>query len=294
MPKTEINPMFFKTFSLIPKGIMNEIFSLLEMRKNSSAEICEIFVRREGKNEVNLSGERVELKARVGSEEIDLMIKNLIGGALYAHRDSIGQGYVSLPGGVRVGLSGRARYDGDSLVGVFEFCSFLFRFPTGRCAFGDELMTLFTSKARRGMLIYSPPGVGKTTALRHLAKSLGKKSPSPRIAFVDERCETDPSDFKGTSVDLLRGYKRRCGIEIATRTLSSDIIMIDELGANGAEEIKPLLNSGVTLVATCHASSLDDILRSPDRRGLVDMAVFDVFVGISRVLDKYTLKVDRI
>lgn len=294
MPKIKENSIFFKAFSLLPSSLSEEIFSLAEGRENGIFDLCEIFVRREGKNEVNFSGERIELKGKITKNDVDFMVKGLTQNSLYAHRDSIGQGYISLPHGVRVGLCGRAKYDGERLIGITDLSSFLFRFPSRGCDFGDELLSVFSSLPCRGMLIYSPPGMGKTTALSFLARSLGQKSPPPRIALIDTRCEFDGTSFVGTSVDHLQGYSRPLGIEIATRTLSSDIIMIDELSGGDFSEIKALLHSGVIFIATCHASSFEDLLLSKRSAELIKLAVFDLFVGISRVGKKYTLKVKRI
>ena len=233
------------------------------------------------------------MKSKVSREEMEGLVKRLTDGALYAHRDSIASGYICLEGGLRVGVCGHARYDGERLVGVGDISSLIFRIPGGECAFGDEIYSAYLSGVRSGMLIYSPPGVGKTTALRHLAKAIGGRG-QLRVAVVDERLEFCESDYSGCDVDILRGYKRRQGIEIATRTMSPDVIIIDEIGGDDAASIIDVLRCGIPIIATAHASSFEEIKAKRSIAPLISIGAFDLFVGIKREGGGYRLRVDRL
>ena len=284
----------YRALSLLPEGLSEEILRLAEGRKDGPSGIREIRVRREGVSSLLLSGESIRLYYRVGREETEALMEKLVDGALYAHRDGIASGYICLDGGIRVGICGSARYDGERLVGVGDMRSLLFRIPTGECAFADEIARIFRSGVRSGMLIYSPPGVGKTTALRTLALSLGGGAQPIRVAVVDERCEFSEEDYAGREVDILKGYKRRSGIEIATRTMSPELIMIDEIGADDAEALIGVVRCGIPLVATAHAASLDELMSKRSLAPLFSCGVFDTLVGISLSEGKYRLTVDRI
>ena len=81
--------------------------------------------------------------------------------------------------------------------------------------------------------------------------------------------------FENNLVDVLRGYPRAKGIEIATRTLSPEVIFCDEIGS--AEEAKAILsaqNSGVPLIATAHADSRETLFRRPNIRILYENEIF--------------------
>lgn len=253
--------------------------------------LSEIRIRRDGLSTLLINGETIRLSVRVGRGEIEEVVKKILGGALYAHRDSISQGYVSLEYGIRVGVCGRAAYDGGRLVGVSDVTSLVFRIPTGRCAFGTELYGVFLRGIGSGLLIYSLPGVGKTTALRSLARSAGKDR---RVAVVDERCEFLLSEYFDRQVDILRGYHRKEGIEIATRTLSPDVIVVDELSGGEAIEVSEVVRCGIPIVATAHASSVEEIRAKPSLRSLIECGAFSVACGISRKADKYTLRTDNL
>ncbi len=280
--------------ALLPEKIRPEIERLARGRRGGLSAIREIRIRRSGVCSIVIGRESLRLFAEIDSEEMATLVDRLTDGAMYAHRDSISSGYISMSGGIRVGICGRAAYDGGRLVGVGDMSSLLFRIPSGECAFGEELYSVFCYGIGQGMLIYSPPGVGKTTALRSLAARVGRGNRPLRVAVVDERCEFDPSDFSGCEVDILSGYKRSLGVEIATRTLSPQLIIIDEIGAEDGEALLQVVKCGVPIVATAHAGSKAELLSRPSLKGLFDLAVFSLLVGISCSDGKYTLTVDKL
>lgn len=278
----------------LPERLAEEITRISCGRHGGLSEIREIRIRAEGRCSLLHGTEYIQLFYRISREQTEELVRRLSDGALYAHRDSIASGYISLAGGVRVGICGYAKYEYKSFVGISDLRSLVFRIPTGECAFGEELYRIWCGGVSRGMLIYSPPGVGKTTALRSLAASIGGGREACRVAVIDERCEFSEEDYADCEVDILKGYKRRTGIEIATRTMSPDVLIIDEIGADEAAGVASAVRSGVPLVATAHASSFEEVRARVSLAPLFECSAFDVFVGISRKGDAYILTVDRI
>ncbi len=277
-----------------PSRISDEIRRIGRGRRGGLGDIREIRIRADARSTVMLSDESITLFSPVDKNLMSEIVERLLDGALYAHRDSIASGYVSIGGGVRVGICGHARYDGARLVGVSDISSLLFRIPSGECAFAEELYSAYLDRVHRGLLIYSPPGIGKTTALRSLAGCLGSGRNAKRVAVIDERCEFDESDYAMAEVDILKGYKRTEGIEIATRTMSPDVIMIDEIGEGDAEPISRVVRCGIPIVATAHAGSLEELHSRSALLPLFALDAFDLFVGISREGGEYRLKIDSI
>ena len=280
-----------RVIDMLPKSVRDEVLRLCRCRVGGVFGIREISLRVGGCSSVRFSDESVRLFSTVSTEEMSDTVHKLSDGALYAHKDSICSGYVSVSGGIRVGLVGTARYERGDVVGISDIRYALFRFPSGECEFLDELSSAFDQS--HGMLIYSPPGVGKTTALRALAKLLGSCERGLRVAVIDERFEFDPDDYLGESVDILRGYRRREGIEIATRTMSPDVIVIDELGADDASGICEVVRCGVPIIATAHASSLPELESRTALGKILSSGAFDTYVGISRENTRYKLTVDK-
>ncbi len=279
---------------LLPTAFAEEIERIARSRRGGMSGIREISVRQFGISEINVLGERIPLRSEIDASGMEVLLQNLMQGALYAHRDSIASGYISLAGGIRVGVCGSTGYEDGRMVGVSNISSLNFRIPSGECAFSEELYSVFCEGIGSGMLIYSPPGVGKTTALRSLARSIGSGKNPLRVAVVDERLEFRCEDYIGCRVDLLRGYKRREGIEIATRTMSAELIMIDEIGADDALSIVDVVRCGVPIIATVHASSYDEVTKKASLRSLFECSAFESFLGISREGVKYKLRVDKL
>jgi stage III sporulation protein AA len=294
MKKTEEKPRALSVIELLPVEIGSEILRLASCRPRAASGIKEISLRVGGACYLKIDREDIRLFSKVDRGEMDAIVTRITDGALYAHRDSIAEGFISLERGIRVGVCGSASYDGGGLVGIKKVTSLIFRIPTGECEFSEELYDIFSSGIGRGAIIYSPPGVGKTTAIRRLAYMFGGGNLQKRVAVVDERGEFDEFDYHGCQVDILKGYKKKTGIEIATRTLSPELIMIDEIGAEDSEAILSVVRCGIPIVATAHAGSKEELMSRPALRGLFDASVFGIAVGIFIKEGKYLLSAEEI
>ena len=108
---------------------------------------------------------------------------------------------------------------------------------------------------------------------------------------VDERSEFDRAEFESSSVDILSGYSRKEGIELALRTLTAEVLMVDELMGDECREIEYSFLSGIPVIATAHAGSLSELFQKRELGELIAKGVFSTFVGIRRVGGGYTLSV---
>ena len=234
-----------------------------------------------------LTGElrSVRLSCVVTRREIDEIVLGLCGGSLYAHRESIAAGYLTLSDGIRVGICGRASTEGEKILGVYDISSLNFRFPTHCRGVGERVAELLrTLESGQGVLVYAPPGEGKTTLLRSVAERLASGKDAWRVAVIDTRGELGAflSD-KELSLDLLTGYPRALGIEIATRTMNAQAVVCDEIGEEReANAILAAQNCGVPFVASAHAESVRGLLRRPGLRRLHEARVFGAYVGLQR------------
>ena len=275
----DLSSIFERVF---PRKISFELKRLAKSRGEDFLSFSEIRLRAFGVSSATLSGERILLSSRCDAEELKKCFSLVCEGSPYAYRESIRGGYVTIDGGVRVGICGRVRYDDGESTCVSDVGSLVFRIPTSESELSGELISAWTSVVR-GMLIYSPPGVGKTSALRSLVLSIGKGK-RENVVVIDEREEFIKERYYGTSVDVMRGYKHAEGAAIALRMLAPDVIAIDELG--GREECDTLFesaNSGVKIIATAHAASYEEITKKRNLQPLISGGVFDTFFGISKI-----------
>ena len=280
-----------------PEAVIAALPSRLagELRRRFGAEAAEeLRLRCGARSDLLCGGRCVPLDTVLTQKEMDDILNALCGGSMYAHQETLRQGYVMLRGGIRVGVCGRLRTDGGRVLGIGGVSALVFRFPRDIPVSVEGICRLLLSvHPGRGVLIYSPPGVGKTTLLRSLIRILSQAPYRMRLAVIDTREELAAcGTVEAGAADWLSGYPRAMGIEIATRTLNPQLIVCDEIGdAAEAEAICAACNAGVPLVATAHGASASALLRRRGLRLLHDNMVFGSYVGLSRGVGGLTQQV---
>lgn len=271
--------------SVLPEGMQEELLRIERSFKHFLPRLREIRVRVDGVSRLLLGGARMALSYRVRSEEAQKMLRAMTHGALYAFRSQIRRGYLTPWEGVRVGVVGAASEQEGELLSVGSLTSLVFRIPHAPPTGGGELRDFFVSSVGTGWLLLSPPGVGKTTALRLLGRALARGEGARLAVAVDERGEFLRSDAEG-SLDVLTGYPRERGMEIALRTLGAEVLLVDEIGdRRDAEILSEYLLAGVPVVATAHARSLTEAEHRPLLSPLLALGAFDAVSVLSSVPD---------
>lgn len=279
--KTHILPSILTYF---PTRMASEI-----ERVARDDRIREIRIRGRGRSSVVTGGGSIPL-SESAAPYIGGIFNAICGGAPYAYRDTVERGFVPLPFGVRVGVAGRARYDAGRLVGICDVDSLVFRIPTGECDFSEEISSI-CREVGGGALIFSPPAGGKTTALRVLAASLSERY---RTVIVDEREEIYTDELSGREIDVLSGYRRAYGISLATRCLSPEVILTDEIAPEDADDILAAANAGVPIIATAHASSTAELFRREEVSRLFRRGAFSRLIGIYRQGGKFICREEHL
>jgi len=245
------------------------------------SDLNELRMRLLQPSSVTVAGENILLDVRLCEREIWDCIAALCGGSVYAHADTMGQGYIRFGDGIRVGVCG------DYADGMFSLRSVRalnIRIPHLIRDVSRRISELLYNSGRiSSALLYSPPGIGKTTVLRDISSLLGGKY-RLRIAVIDSRGELYiAKQFENTLCDFLTGNTKAAGIEIATRTMAPQVLICDEIGdLDEAKQILSAQNTGVPLIASAHASGTDELLSRPNIRTLHENGVFRYYIGIHR------------
>lgn len=190
---------------------------------------------------------------------------------------SAAQGYITAPGGHRIGLCGEVIVMDGAMTGIRSASSLCIRvakdFPGIAQKYGSYTGSI---------LIIGPPGSGKTTLLRDLIRQLSLRE---TVAVVDERRELFPEGFfnRGKALDVLSGCPKTAGIDTLLRTMGPETIAVDEITA--AEDCAALLRAGwcgVRLVATAHAASPADLRNRTLYKPLLKESLFDHILILRR------------
>ena len=184
---------------------------------------------------------------------------------------TLSQGFLTAPGGHRIGVCGQSVIK-DGLVSGFQHVSSVSvrvarDFPD-LCSPGDY--------GGGSVLIIGSPGWGKTTLLRSLIRCISNEG--TKVAVVDERGELFPADAfdRGRCTDVLTGCSKAAGVEMLLRTMTPDVIAVDEI--TSARDTDALISAGwcgVKVIATAHGASSADLLRRQVYRPIVESGLFD-------------------
>ena len=242
--------------------------------------VSEIRLRRGASASVTAGGRNLVLPVTATDAEIASALRALCDRSLYAKSATICDGFIASRGGVRVGVCGRAVVRDGQIVSVAEISSLNIRIPHRVIGCADRLWELMKKQGfRRGVLVWSAPGVGKTTLLRELGVRLSTGPDALRTAIVDSRAELAVG---GSGIaDVLSLYPRQRGIEIAKRTLTPQVVICDEIATE--EDVSALLeahHAGVTVCASAHASSYASLMASPQMAMLRERGVFGTYYGL--------------
>ena len=279
----------------VPKEILSKLPYRLSDAINREMKLCfskgmfceEIRIRRGRMSSLTLSGGvNLPLDVSLSREEMDDTVDKLCGGSMYAHSDTIKQGYISLPCGVRAGISGRAAVENGKIIGVSDINGICIRIPHFVKTDVNFIVNLLREfEFASGVLIYSPPGEGKTTLLRNVASELSKGKAVARVSVVDSRGELEFGlGSRYLCADILSGYPKALGIDIALRTMGAQVIICDEIGND--EDISAICSAacgGAALLASVHAADINGLMSKKNIKELHNAGVFGAYVGISRL-----------
>ena len=214
--------------------------------------------------------------------------------SIYAFEEELKNGFITLPGGHRVGIVGKAVVEDRKIKTLKHISGFNIRICHEIVGCSNEILPyIIEGNSIYHTLIISPPMCGKTTILRDIIRQISTGIPGKfegvNVGVVDERSEIAgcykgiPQNHVGLRTDVLDGCPKEEGILILLRAMSPRVIAIDELGKK--EEVYALwnaINSGVKILATVHGASINEILKKPVFSQMIKESLFERIVILSK------------
>ena len=177
---------------------------------------------------------------------------------MYAYNECLKKGFLTTRQGVRIGLAGECVYDNDKIITIKNITSLNIRVPHFIENSADKIYKYVLDKEINSSLIISPPFYGKTTMLKSIVKKLDSED-NYNILVVDERNEF--SYIVGANIDSIKFCNKEYAFSYGIRSMSPDVIITDELmGKNDWKSVELAINSGVKVIASCHAENLKQLI----------------------------------
>lgn len=267
--------------SKLPFHIKEELLKFIE--QNSCYSINELRMHKNSFISLIVDLKNIKTNIFLDENDIQKIFNNLCDNSLYAHINTIKQGYISMDYGIRAGICGKASLENNEISGIYNISSINIRIPNN---INNASLFLFDFLKKHNfnvsVLIYSSPGVGKTTILKDLIYKLINET-DKRFAVIDTREELTSYIKIQNNADFFLGYPKGLGIQLATKSMTPQMIICDEIASKKeSEEIVYSSNVGVKLIASTHANDFDELLSKATLENVFKNKIFDYALGVKR------------
>ena len=213
----------------------------------------------------------------LNSDEIQECFKSICGYSVHTHLHEIIQGFITMSGGHRAGLTGTAIYDANNkLINLRAISSINLRISRQILGVAQELIGMLGGELGK-LLIVGAPASGKTTLLTDIIKHLECRL----VSVVDSRGEI-ASSLNGTpqhnvgNADVFDCWNKEDAIVSAIKTMSPEFIVCDEIGNEAdIKAVEACVGAGVELIATAHAGNFQDIMKRDVIKKILKTGAFE-------------------
>ena len=273
--------LLFKSF---PEGLLKS------MENVNLEKVDEIRIRVDKPVILKVGVNDIIVNYKVSSDEILNLFQVCCSNSIYTYQNQICGGFITIPGGHRVGISGSVVVKDGKVTNITNLYSLNIRIakeipncsmPLLQYVIDIEQNTVFNT------LIVSSPGAGKTTMLRDIVNKISNGMPEinfkgVNVSVIDERGEISamhkgvPQNDIGIRTDVLDNVPKVLGIRMVIRSLAPQVVIADEIGnKDDAEIINYAICSGVKGIFTAHGSCFTDLKLNPEINKLINLKIFE-------------------
>lgn len=278
---------------MLSKILPEKIFKILDEKVNLKA-VNELRFRADKPIVVCVSGKNYFLTENGVSSNLNnalyaskIAIEDIIFRAsecsIYSVNEQIKRGFIVADSGIRIGIGGNVVEENGQIKTMTNFSSCNMRFPHNvkNCSLCAYPYIVHDEKIENTLII-SPPNAGKTTFLKDFVSQLSERKLSYNVLLLDERGELD-NNVDSNFFDKIAFSTKKVGFENGIRSLSPDLIVTDEIGQE--EDIDAIIyaiTSGISVLATTHADSMETFLKKPLFQKVIKEKIFKRYVLLSK------------
>lgn len=274
-----------------PVNIFNKINKIINEQKE---QLQEIRVRINGPIILKINEkEDFIVNHYTDREEIMQIMQSICNNSIYSYQNEIINGYITINGGHRVGITGDIVLDDNKVINIKYISSLNFRIARQVLDCSNNILKYVIDLENNTIfhtLIVSPPGAGKTTILKDLVRKISDGIPEIGfkgidVSLIDERGEISamykgmPQNNIGIRTDVLENVTKPLGIKMAIRSMAPKVIVADEIGSLAdIEAINYAVCSGVKGIFTAHSFDFESMKLNKELNNLINMKLIEKII----------------
>lgn len=280
-----------------PRQIASQINSTITQANITYSMLEEIRIRSERPIVLKYANGEIIIDRVIISKDILLEILQCIcNNSIYSYQTQICNGYITLVGGHRVGITGSVVIHEGKISNINYISSLNFRISKQIVGASAKILKYVLDVENNSIyntLIISPPGAGKTTILRDLIRKISTgmeqiKFKGITVGVVDERGEIAsmykgvPQNDIGIRTDIIDNIKKSLGMTMLIRSMAPQVIVADEIGSSeDVEAINYAICCGIKGIFTAHGGDMKDILLNKSLKDLIESHIFERLIFLN-------------